>query len=85
MHAHAVHSGAAKIFTADVERIADRDDKSGFAVRNWDHLEATRVLRPNLFDDGRRNHHRRQIDPGYVRLRGQRTRDVGFGDDAVLN
>ena len=31
------------------------------------------------------DHHRRQIDPVHVRLRGQRTRDVGLGNSATFN
>ena len=69
----------------DIERIAHRDDQSGFAERDGDHFEASRILGTDLFDDRWRNYHGRQVDPIHVRLRRERTRDVGLSDYAVLN
>ena len=61
-----------------VERIADRNDQSGFTEPDRDDFESPSILRSNLSDHLRRNNLRRKIHPLRTCLLGKMARHVGF-------
>jgi len=81
----ALEKKAQTIDRIDVERIANGDDQSRFAKADWNNSEPAGVLGPNLFDDLRRNNHRREVDPIHVGLGGEGARHVRLRNDAVLD
>ena len=69
----------------DIEGIPHGNHQSGLTKTNRNHFEAARLLRADLFNDLRRDHHRGDVDPIHVRLRCQRARDVRVGNDPISN
>ena len=80
----ALEQEAEAVDRIDIERITHRDDEAGIAERDRDDLETARVFRADLLDDIGRNEARREIDPIHVRLRGERARDVGLGENPIF-
>ena len=59
--------------------------RAGFAKCDRNHFETTGVFGPDLFDYFRRNDHRRDVDPIHVRLSRQSARNIGVGNDSILD